>query len=69
MLRSDDRLNDVGEIVDVRKGFDTEEDVVEGGLLVRGVFRALDDCEGVSCVLRGKTLRDVPNLGLNRSFP
>jgi hypothetical protein len=44
VLWRDDRLDDVGDVIYVREGFDAEEDVVEG-LLGRlcGIFRGPDD--------------------------
>lgn len=47
MLRRDDRLDDVGNIVYIRQGFYAKEDVVKW-LLGRmgGIFGSADDCEG-----------------------
>lgn len=43
MLWSDNRLDDICQIVDVREGFHTEKDVIEGCLLAGCVFRTLND--------------------------
>jgi len=43
MLRSDDGLNYVCQVVNIREGFNTEENIVEGRLLVSCLFRILDD--------------------------
>jgi hypothetical protein len=47
MLRRDDRLDDVGNIVYIGQGFYAKEDVVKW-LLGRmgGIFGSADDCEG-----------------------
>ena len=45
MLWRDDRLDDVGNVIYVGKGFDAEENVVEGLLgRVCGIFGCSDDC-------------------------
>ncbi len=71
VLRSDHRLNDVRQVVDVGEGFHTEENIVEGGLLACGFFGALNDW--TTLVLFPKLdCQDsihVPYRGLNRSFP
>lgn len=47
MLRRDDRLNDVGNIVYIGQGFYAKEDVVKWLLgRMRGIFGSADDCEG-----------------------
>lgn len=47
MLWRDDRLDDVGDVVDVGQCFDAEEDVVEGLLgRMRGILGCPDDCDG-----------------------
>jgi hypothetical protein len=45
MLWGNDRLDDVGDVVYIRKGFNTEEDIVEG-LFGRmcGIFGRSNDC-------------------------
>ena len=46
MLGGDDRLDDVGDIVYVRQGFDAEKNIVKG-LLGRmgGIFGGSNDCK------------------------
>jgi hypothetical protein len=47
MLRRDDRLNDVGNVVYIGQGFYAKEDVVKRLLgRMRGIFGGADDCEG-----------------------
>jgi len=45
MLWGDDRLDDIGDVVDVGEGLDAEQDIIEG-LLGRmcGVFGCSNDC-------------------------
>jgi hypothetical protein len=62
VLRRDDRLDDVGDIVYIRQGFDAEEDVIKR-LLGRmgGIFGCADDCrECQLCSGRGRDAESVP---------
>jgi hypothetical protein len=71
MLRRDDRLDDVGDIVYIRQGLYAKEDVVKR-LLGRmgGIFGGADDCEGRQLYSGGKRNSvSVPAWGLNRSLP
>ena len=52
MLRRDDRLDDVGDIVYIRQGLYAEEDVVEWLFRrMRSVFWCSNNCEAVSKTL------------------
>ena len=62
MLRGDDRLDDVGDIVYIGQGFYAKEDVIKR-LLGRmgGIFGCADDCsECQLCSGCGKHARSVP---------
>ena len=43
MLRSDNGLDNGGQIIDIRKGFDAEKDVIERCLAARGIFGSSDN--------------------------
>jgi len=46
VLRRDDSFDYSGKIVDVGKGFDAEQDIVEGSFcLCCGIFRTADNCK------------------------
>ena len=69
MLGSDDRLDDIGEVVHIGESLDTKNYIVKGSLLVGGLLRGLNDCSRVSKETAMRERRYIPYLGLNRSLP
>lgn len=61
MLRSDNRVNDGGEIVNIGKGFNTENDIVECTTVSNtgGIFGIADNCEEELARLASVELRMI----------
>ena len=43
MLRSNNRLDYVGKVVDIGEGLDAEKDIIKSGFATRGIFGAWYD--------------------------
>lgn len=70
MLWRDDRLDNVGDIVYIGKGFYAEQDIVERLFgRMSSVFWGSDDCELSQWGCKERACVNVPAYGLNRSLP